>query len=127
MLVSKIRDLEGLAKSKSNWIDLFADFEKRIYDAKDVWLDDLKVVRSMKGGKPDYRLQLSGRFLLRDVDPEKAESYDAQAAIEKMKKLLTSFKESEFIDEWIVEGTNRQDPRILKFNFTLVVNPDKPI
>lgn len=126
-LVNKIGDLEGLAKSKSNWIDLFADFEQRIFDAKDVWLDDLKVVRSMKGGKPDYRLQLSGRFLLRDVDPSKAETYDAQAAIEKMKKLLSSFKESSFIDEWIVEGTNRQDPRILKFNFTLVVNPDKPI
>lgn len=127
LLVSKIGDLEVLAKSKSNWIDLFADFEQRIFETKDVWLDDLKVLRSMKGGKPDYRLQLSGRFLLRDVDPEKADSYDAQAAIDKMKDLLTKFKESEFIDEWIVEGTNRQNPRILKFNFTLVVNPDKPI
>ncbi|MBO6101806.1 MAG: pilus assembly protein PilM, partial [Opitutales bacterium] len=124
-LLSKIADLEVLAKSKSNWINLFADLERRIFEAKDVWLDDLKVVRSEKNGKPDYRLRLSGRFLLRDADADG--QYDSAKAIKKMDELLSSFTKSAFIEKSTVEGTDTRNKRILKFNFTLVVNPDKPI
>ena len=124
-LVSKIADLGALAESKSNWIKLFADFEKRIVDSKDVWLEDMKVLRSMRGGKLDYRLQLSGRLLLRDVKP--GEPYDYEKALGRIDTLLTSFKDSEFIKEYVDVRTDTTNPRILKFTFTLVVNPDKPI
>ncbi len=126
-IVSKIGDLEVLAKSKANWIALFSDFEKRLFDAKDVWLDDMKVVRSVKAGKPDYRLQLSGRLLLRDFDAKNPELFNSGAAVSRITELLTSFKESEFIDNFVDVRTDNSNPRILKFNFTLVVNPDKPI
>lgn len=125
LLKSKIKDLEGLARSKSNWLILFAELEQSIIEAQDVWLDDLKVVRLEKGGKLDYRLQLSGRILLKDADASGA--YDSAQAIKEMNKLLESFKKSMFIDKSIVEGTDTKNKRILKFNFTLVVNPDKPI
>ena len=124
VLVGKIDDLSALAKSKSNWIQLFADFEQRLVESKDVWLDDMKVLRSERGGKLDYRLQLSGRLLLRDV---KGDNFDYEKALARIDALLASFKDSDFINEYIDVRTDTTNPRILKFTFTLVVNPDKPI
>lgn len=43
---AKIEGLEGLAKSKSNWINLFIDLENKLMEQKDVWLDNLRVVRT---------------------------------------------------------------------------------
>lgn len=123
-LQSRIEDLESLAKSKSNWIKLFADIENRLFEAKDVWLDDLKVIRSKTNNKTDYRLQLSGRMLIRDTS---ASATDVTLAIQRVKDLLDSFKQSEFIKDYASVSTDDTNPRILKFNFTLVVNPDKPI
>ena len=69
-LEAKINGLEGLAKSKSNWINLFIDIEKRLMEQKDVWLDNLRVHRAVKNGVQEYKLELTGRLLIRDVDPE---------------------------------------------------------
>ncbi len=126
-IVSKISDLESLATTKSNWLSLFADLEQRLFEMKDVWLDDLKVLRSVKGGKPDYRLQVSGRLLLRNVSDDVP--YDPNSTTEYTRHLLNIFTQSEFIEK--VDGDNvkieKVASRILKFNFTLVVNPNKPI
>lgn len=126
VLVDKIADLDILAKSKSNWINLFAEFEKSLFEEKDVWLDDLKVIRTKtKDGKPDYRLQFSGRLLLKDVGDDN--TYDAKAALEKIKALLSKFEKSSFIEKIDDISTDNTNPRILKFNFTSVVKSDKPI
>ncbi len=122
---AKIAGLEGLAKSKSNWINLFIDIEQKLMEQKDVWLDNLRVVRSMDGKKPTYNLELTGRLLLREANPEGG--YDTNKAIERINKLLDSFKSSTFIKDYSNVRTDPSNPRILKFDFTLVVNPDKPI
>ncbi len=124
---AKIQGLEGLAKSKSNWINLFIDVEQRLMEQKDVWLDNLKVVRSADGKKPMYNLELTGRLLLREVNPDDPTAYDTNKAIERINKLLDSFKTSTFIKDYLNVRTDPSNPRILKFDFTLVVNPDKPI
>ena len=126
-LEAKINGLEGLAKSKSNWINLFIDIEKRLMEQKDVWLDNLRVHRAVKNGVQEYKLELTGRLLIRDVDPENLEAYDTQKAIDRITKLLNSFVSSEFLKSFENVRTDPSNPRILKFDFTLVVNPDKPI
>lgn len=126
-LEAKINGLEGLAKSKSNWINLFIDIEKRLMEQKDVWLDNLRVHRAVKNGVQEYNLELTGRLLIRDVDPENLEAYDTQKAIDRITKLLNSFVSSEFLKSFENVRTDPSNPRILKFDFTLVVNPDKPI
>ncbi len=124
---AKIQGLEGLAKSKSNWINLFIDIEKCLMEQKDVWLDNIKVARTVDAKKPKYNLELTGRLLLREVNPDDPTAYDTNKAIERINKLLDSFKTSAFINDYLNVRTDPSNPRILKFDFTLVVNPDKPI
>lgn len=126
-LEAKINNLEGLAKSKSNWINLFIDIEKRLMEQKDVWLDNLRVIRTSKNGVQEYKLELTGRLLIRDVNPENLQEYDTQKASERITKLLNSFIGSSFLKSFENVRTDPSNPRILKFDFTLVVNPDKPI
>jgi len=126
-LIAKIKDLEVLARSKANWINLFVDLEKRLVDLKDIWLDNLRVVRTGTGAAAKYNLELTGKLLIREIDPANPEAYDSSKAIDRVNKLLSSFKESSFIKDYGNVRTDPSNPRILKFDFTLIVNPDKPI
>ena len=126
-LAAKIAGLEGLAKSKSNWIELFIDLEKRLMEQKDVWLEKLHVVRSSEGNVQKYNLELTGRLLIRDFNPDDPTAYDHNKAIQRVNDLLKSFERSAFIKKCENVRTDPTDPRILKFDFTLVVDPSKPI
>ena len=126
-LTTKISGLEGLAESKSNWINLFIDLEKRLMEQKDVWLDNLRVVRTGEGKNQKYNLELTGRLLIREFNPDDPTAYDPNKAVERINKLLASFTSSSFIKKFENVRTDPSTPRILKFDFTLVVNPDKPI
>ena len=123
----KIAGLEGLAKSKSNWINLFIDLEARLMEQKDVWLDNLRVVRTGEGKNQKYNLELTGRLLIREFNPDDPTAYDPTKAVERINKLLASFTSSSFIKKFENVRTDPSTPRILKFDFTLVVKPDKPI
>jgi len=134
-LVTKIKGLEGLANTKANWMNFFVDLETRLVDAKDVWLDDLKVIRTaptinnagVVTKEAEYKLEISGRFLLRDSATNGEASYDNEKALARIEALISSFKESSFINDHVNVRTDPSNPRILKFNFTLLVNPNKPI
>ena len=126
---TKIEGLEGLANSKSNWINLFIDIERRLMEQKDVWLDTLKVVRNkdQKTGAQEYRLELSGRFLIREFNPKDPDAYDHKIAVKKINDMIATFTDSQFLKSYDKVTTDPSNPRILKFSFVLVVNPDKPI
>lgn len=126
---AKIEGLEGLANSKSNWINLFLDIERRLMEQKDVWLDNLKVVRNKdaKTGKQEYRLELTGRFLIREFNPNEPEAYDHRIAVKKINAMIASFTDSQFLKSYEKVTTDPSNPRILKFSFVLVVDPEKPI
>ncbi len=126
-LASKIAGLEGLAKSKSNWIELFIDLEKRLMEQKDVWLEKLHVVRTNDGNVQKYNLELTGRLLIRDFNPEDPTAYDHNKAIQRVNDLLKSFERSAFIKKCENVRTDPTEPRILKFDFTVGVDPSKPI
>ena len=116
-----------LPPENSNWINLFIDIEKRLMEQKDVWLDNMRVHRTSKNGAQEYKLELTGRLLIRDFNPENPQEYDTKKAIDRITKLLNSFVGSEFLKSFENVRTDPSNPRILKFDFTLVVNPDKPI
>ncbi len=126
--ISKIQDLEILGRSKANWINLFVKMEERLVNEKDVWLDDLKVDRTGTGATAKYNLRLSGRLLIRELNLDDPEGVSKRAN-ERVDRLLKSFTDQEFVFIQRVTDVTRDatDPRILKFTFTLVVNPDKPI
>lgn len=127
LLVAKIDGLEGLARSKSNWIELFIDLEQRLMEQKDVWLEKLSVERVNDGKKQKYNLVLTGRLLIRDYNPEDPNAYDHNKASARVTDLLKSFEDSAFIQKYENVRTDNSNPRILKFDFTLVVDPKKPI
>ncbi len=123
-LIAKIGDLEGLSESKSNWLDFFVELEKCLFDVKDVWLENLTVVRTEKSKKvphPEYKLKIKGKMLLRDDS-------EAEGQNKRVGDLLTSLtKKSSFIEEYKVTNSYQPKNRILPFEFELIVNKEKPI
>ncbi len=116
-----ITKLETLVNSRSNWIIFFSDLQARLQQVQDVWLEDLKLNR-----QSGNRLQLSGRMLIKDYDPDNPTA-SAQAANQRVNVLLDSFTESDFIQKVSDIKFDNQQPRILRFSFTLVTNPERPL
>jgi type IV pilus assembly protein PilM len=72
---------------------------------------------------PVLRLQLSGRLL----DTANPLSRVSGESFERVKSLLKSFGESQFISSVEKEKFNPTQPGILSFDFILVVDPKKPL
>lgn len=121
-LVTRIQNLESLVDSKSNWIVFLSDLQSRLQAVKDVWLEELEVDRKQEG----KALRLKGRMLIRDYDPDNP-SQSGQAAASRVQTLLDGFTESEFIQAVDKVKFDNSNPRILGFNFTLIINPDRPL
>ncbi|WP_309387198.1 pilus assembly protein PilM [Cerasicoccus frondis] len=120
-LKADISSIEGLVNSRSNWIAFFGDLQERLQAVQDVWLEDLKLDRATSGD-----LDLSGRLLIKNWDPTNpTESYEQ--AYQRVNQLLESFKASEFISDVKDQNFDESDPRILKFDFSLVINPERPL
>jgi type IV pilus assembly protein PilM len=146
---AEILAVQSLAESKNNWINFFSDLQDRLYKVEDVWLESLSVLRpgaadgaasgGMFGGasptpapedasgvapaKPVLRLQLSGR-LLDQKNPVTRVSADSY---ERVKRLLASFVDSQFISAVERESFDPNTPGILRFDFILVIDPARPL
>lgn len=143
----EITAIQGLVESKSNWINFFTDLQQRLVQVEDVWLEKLQVLRpapgevvasasGMFGGAdapdaagavaapaPVLRLNLSGRLL----DRANPVSRVSQESFIRVKSLLASFADSQFIESVEKETFNPNQPGILSFDFILVVDPKKPL
>jgi type IV pilus assembly protein PilM len=142
----EIAAIQGLVESKSNWINFFTDLQERLVQVEDVWLEKLQVLRpgpndaapasggGLFGSKPAadgvstpaapvLRLNLSGRLL----DRANPVSRVSQESFIRVKSLLSSFADSQFIDSVERETFNPNQPGILSFDFILVVDPKKPL
>jgi len=136
--------IKGLVETKSNWITFFSDLQDRLVDVEDVWLEKVQVIRgsgsatlasSFLGGGEEtevgadsdqskaLRLNLTGRLL----DKDNPVSRVSQDSFNRVKELLLSFEDSQFIVSVENERFNNRQPGILKFDFILVVNPRKPL
>lgn len=146
-LKREIGAIQGLVESKSNWINFFTDLQERLVRVEDVWLEKLHVVRPTQrdvqapssggmfgapantGGDDAaasaqvIRLNLSGR-LLDKANPISRVSPEAEI---RVRSLLDSFADSQFISSVEKETFNTNQPGILSFDFILVVDPKKPL
>jgi type IV pilus assembly protein PilM len=148
---AEILAIQSLAESKNNWINFFSDLQDRLSKVEDVWLESLSVIRATSPGaessggglfgaapsepaepalnpdgtpaKPVIRLQLSGRLLDRK-NPVTRVSPDSY---ERVKSLLASFVDSQFISAVERESFDPNTPGILRFDFILVIDPARPL
>ncbi|CAM3109192.1 pilus assembly protein PilM [Rariglobus hedericola] len=147
-LKNEITAIQGLVESKSNWINFFTDLQQRLVKVQDVWLEKLQVLRPAPGDTVTasaggffgadtsgannasvqpvatvLRLNLSGRLLDR-ANPTSKVSPDS---LNRVRSLLASFADSQFISSVEKETFNTNQPGILSFDFILVVDPKKPL
>jgi type IV pilus assembly protein PilM len=152
----QIDALRGAYDTKANWINFFADLQTRLVKIEDVWLDRLQVIRPVppdlqalaEAGAaapepapaagadgaapvdpaappppPPVRMTLSGRLL----DVSNPQSRVSAEATERVRALLASFKDSQFIAAVENERFDNNQNGLLKFDFTLVINPKKTL
>ena len=139
----QIAALQGAYDTKANWINFFTDLQSRLVKIEDVWLDRLHIVRpaadaavadsgpgsaspATPNGTPKVeplRLTLSGRLL----DVANPQSKVSPEARERVKQLLASFTGSQFIASVENERFDNNQNGLLRFDFTLVINPKKTL
>ena len=114
---------------------------------EDVWLEKLSVVRAPDSATPvataadpaapppadgsapaaqvapKLHLLLSGRLL----DAKNPDSKVSRDSSKRVNDLLNSFTGSQFVAKVENERFDDRQPGILRFDFTLVVNPKKPL
>ncbi len=149
----QITALRGAYETKANWINFLADLQERLVKVEDVWLDKIQVVRppapepvvvaeippqpdgatpapdatnppvpeAPKG--PPLRLTLSGRLL----DVTNPASKVSPESLLRVKQLLASFTGSQFIGAVENERFDNNQNGLLRFDFTLVINPKKTL
>jgi len=146
-LLATINQFKDLRATKNNWINFLADLMTRLQESEDVWLTNLKVVREEEDqprrpsgfgrqeatveeadAKPQqFRLDLAGNLLIRSYDPDNPGGFNASEASAKINKLLDSFTESEFISKVEDIKLDTTNPRLIQFNFTLILDEEKPL
>jgi type IV pilus assembly protein PilM len=111
--------------SKDAWESLLADLQTSLTGTGDVWLERMQVIPQEPSGSASelerarLQLRISGRLL----DRENPLSRVSQNAYERVTALLERFLESPQISGIEGERFDASDPGILRFDFTLVVNP----
>ncbi len=145
----QIAALKGLSESRANWVDFFNDIQQRLVSVEDVWLERMEIVRGNgapaqqrqqtsslfqqpqqafvddedEDQRPEVRIHLSGRMLDRENPLERA-SPDTRI---RVSALFESILESEYIVRRYNEEFDTSALGILRFDVTLVVDPDRPL
>jgi type IV pilus assembly protein PilM len=133
--------LRELGEAQVAWVGFLADLQQRLRTVQDVWLERLLILppteevrsrsgvsRADDGGEdarlaPPLRLRLSGRLL----DRKNPLSRVSQSSYERVTSLLSGIVESEFVTAVEGERFDASELGILRFDFTLVINPHKSL
>jgi type IV pilus assembly protein PilM len=130
-LSQSIQMVEGLVDSKTNWIQFFAELQKSLTVAEDVWLDSLSVIREQPaGGSPSYEVALSGQMLVRETANGQG-SIDQEVLSRRIRSLQSSFEGSAFVVSSkppVIDWSSlRSGLNVLPFTINLVVDTSKPL
>ena len=146
-LSQSISQVEGLVETKTNWIQFFADIQESIYDAKDVWIDDLTVIRQNEdedpfedaygysdyeesdevADVPEYEVVVKGKMLVR----QSASEINQDVLADRIKQIKASFEDSNFVVaskqpkiswKYLSDGL-----RVLPFEINLIIDTEKPL
>ena len=152
VLSQSISQVEGLVDTKTNWIQFFADLQASIFSAKDVWVDDLTVIRpeayrdeyadeyddygysdseDTGGGSEDtsldYEVVVKGKMLVREPSNE----INQDVLANRIKQLQASFENSNFVTaskppkiswKYLSDGL-----KVLPFEINLIIDTEKPL
>lgn len=121
-LGKKVADLEHLVNTRTNWIEFLAKIQSSLERASHVWLESLKVEPGDSNA-----IQLSGRLLIHDFDPDDPEASFNIKARERVNEVIDQFAESPFVRGVRNLRFETSNPRILGFSLTLVTDPDRPL
>ena len=143
----QIAALKGLSESRANWVDFFNDVQQRLVSVEDVWLERMEITRAapaaqqqQTGGlfqgyqepveqelngrdRPEVRLRLTGRMLDQE-NPRDRVSPDTRM---RVSALFESILESQYIASKQNEEFDTSTEGILRFEVTLIVDPDRPL
>lgn len=133
-LGDKIEMVEGLVQSKDNWIQFFAELQKSLQAAEDVWLDNLRVIREDgedgEDGETSYEVEVGGQMLVRETAESDA-TINQGVLARRIRRLQSSFEESEFVTDSrspIITWTSlREGFNVLPFRIRLIIDPAKPL
>jgi type IV pilus assembly protein PilM len=138
----RITSFEKLARTRGNWIVFLRDLQQRLVQIEDVWLDELAIVGPQQPQQQErraggilggpaapaaatdgsaLRLNLSGRLLDRENPTSRVSPHSQQ----RVNALLASFADSEFVSKVENERFNADEPGILRFEFTLVLDSSR--
>jgi type IV pilus assembly protein PilM len=127
-----IAELQGALDKKTTWVRFLSDLQTRLVAIEDVWLDSLSVARDSRRDisarapseeSSEQRLVLAGRLL--DVHHPTARV--SPEAYDRVKRLIASLRESEFVSAVVDEQFDNSQPGLLRFSFTLVVDPQREL
>ncbi len=142
--MDQLDTLRVAEEARGIWIEFLVELQGRLNAVEDVWIERLQVIRppapatefgqllqpaggaaAGTGGSEaePIKIVLSGRLL----DVANPQSRVSEEAVERVKRLLASFAESRFVLR--VENERFEHPRdgVLGFDFTLLVNPERPL
>ncbi len=138
-LEREAKNLRELQQARRAWVSFLADLQQCLQQVEDGWFERVLILPSEPGerraaredaGKvgPDavvpslpLRLRFSGRLL----DRENPLSRVSQSSYERVTLLLSRIGESEFVEAVEGERFDASALGILRFDFTVVVNPRK--
>lgn len=123
VLKDRIVRVEGLANTRPNWINFIIDLQGMLDEVQDVWLDELEVVRDSSVEGQAFKLRLAGRM----VDFQNPDKQASPEVNQRVNKLLNSFPRSAFIQSVEDKRFDTSEKGVLKFRFTLILNPEKPL
>lgn len=126
-LSKEIASLRRLAVSKTSWPAFFAGLQRDLASVGDVWLDRLLVIdgdvagqHSETGEASPLRLAVSGRLL----DTRNPLSKVSPDSYQRVKDLFARIKGSPFVQGLEDERFDNNQAGILRFDFTVVINPE---
>ncbi|HUG11000.1 MAG TPA: pilus assembly protein PilM [Opitutaceae bacterium] len=133
----------ALVGTRSNWINFLSDLQRRLANVGDVWIDRLQVIRDTADSVPvvegmfgapqptpegevakvPLRLFVAGRL----VDRKNPISKVSQESTDRVRALMASLDESPFVASVDNERYDTTQPGILRFEFTMAVDPERPL
>lgn len=140
-LAAALRNLGVLAEARGNWVRFLADLQERLVRVEDVWIDGLEIRRvppsSMEGAPvvghggetgpvpplPEMEMKLNGRMLDRE-NPLNRVSPDMRA---RVGALIDDLLLAEFVSAIGERRFDTAQPGILRFEITLVIDPEHPL
>ncbi|QYM80011.1 pilus assembly protein PilM [Horticoccus luteus] len=123
--------LSRVFATRANWLAFFGDLQSRLVKVEDVWLEKMQDGPPVAGGPapaegaapPPRRLTLSGRLL----DRQNPVSQVSRDSYEHVRALLADLRGSRFVAAVENERFDNTQPGILRFDCTLVINPQHPL